>query len=82
MKSIIIRRLDDSTKTRLQHRAARHGRSMEEEAREILTSALARQPSGSKNFAEKIHARFAALGGFELPNLPREGVREPPRFDE
>jgi plasmid stability protein len=80
-KSIIIRRLDESTKTRLQARAAHHGRSMEEEAREILKAALARQPGGSKNLAERIHARFAALGGFELPHIPREPMREPPSFD-
>jgi plasmid stability protein len=82
VRSIIIRRLDESIKTRLQARAARHGRSMEAEAREILKSALARRPGSSKNLAERIHARFVALGGFELPHIPREPMREPPTFDE
>jgi plasmid stability protein len=80
VKSIIIRRLDESTKTLLQLRAARHGRSMEEEAREILKAAVARRRGSSKNLAERIHARFAALGGFEMPEIPREPVRDPPAF--
>ena len=36
MASITIRNLDDDLKQRLRVRAAEHGRSMEEEAREIL----------------------------------------------
>src|SRR3954451_3846984 len=36
MASITIRRLDDDAKRRLRLRAARHGRSMEDEARIIL----------------------------------------------
>ena len=36
MASITIRNLDDGIKRRLRVRAAEHGRSMEEEAREIL----------------------------------------------
>jgi len=36
MASITIRNLDDDVKHRLRVRAAEHGRSMEEEARDIL----------------------------------------------
>ena len=36
MATILIRRLDDNAKRRLRARAAKHGRSMEAEAREIL----------------------------------------------
>ena len=78
--TILIRRLDDSTKRRLRARAANHGRSMEAEAREILKGELARSPQSSSNWAEEIHARFAKAGGFELPDLPREPMREPPKF--
>src|SRR6516162_4783327 len=39
MASITIRRLDEAAKRRLRLRAARHGRSMEDEARIILSSA-------------------------------------------
>ena len=55
---------------------------MEEEAREILKAAVARRPGSSRNLAESIHARFAALGGFDMPEIPREPMREPPRFGE
>ena len=40
MASITIRNLDDSLKHRLRVQAAEHGRSMEEEAREILRRAV------------------------------------------
>ena len=81
MSTILIRRLDESVKTRLRRRATRHGRSMEEEAREILKAALAGPAKTTDNLFERIHARFAALGGFELPQLPREPMREPPIFE-
>ncbi len=80
MATITIRRLDPSTKTRLRVRAAHHGRSMEEEAREILKGALTGQESGQPNLAASIRRRFAPLGGVELADLPREPMREPPRF--
>ena len=40
MASITIRKLEETTKRKLKVRAAMHGRSMEQEAREILKSAL------------------------------------------
>ena len=80
MASITIRSLDDTTKTRLRIRSAHHGRSMEAEAREILRLALARQTPSSRNLADVIRERFAALGGVELPALPRGPLREPPGF--
>ena len=82
MPTITIRRLDETTKTRLRMRSAHHGWSMEEEAREILRLALARQASSSRNLAAAIRERFAALGGVELPALPREPLREPPSFNK
>jgi len=80
--SITIRNLDDSLKTRLRVQAALHGRSMEDEARDILRSALSREPARHGNLATAIRARFAPLGGVELPVVPREPMRAPPNFDE
>ena len=80
MKSITIRRLDDATKARLRARAARHSRSMEAEAREILRCGLSRTAEGSENLAEAMRAFFAPLGGVDLPEIPREPMREPPAF--
>ena len=82
MASITIRNLEDGVKARLRVRAAHHGRSMEDEARDILRTALAEEPTLSGSWAEEIHRRFAALGGFELPDMTREPVREPPTFEE
>ena len=80
MASIIIRRLEESAKARLRVRAARHGRSMEEEAREILKVALSGKRARDRNLAEAIRRRFAPLGGVELTDLPREPMRRPPKF--
>jgi plasmid stability protein len=82
MATITIRRLDEATKSRLRTRAARHGQSMEAEAREILRCALAKQKSRPLNLADALYARFAPLGGLNLPEIPREPGREPPDFSE
>ena len=77
MPSIIIRNLDDTTKRALKIRAAINGRSMEQEAREILKSALAHTPKRRANLAERIREIFRPLGGVELERLPREAIRDP-----
>ena len=81
MASITIRNLDESLKARLRIQAAVHGRSMEEEARDILRSSLNRAAPTPGNLAAAIRARFAPLGGVELTLPPREPMREPPTFD-
>jgi plasmid stability protein len=78
MASITIRNLDDALKLRLRMRAAEHGRSMEEEAREILRQAVG--AAAPKNLGQAIHARFAAIGGVELALPERGQMREPPSF--
>jgi antitoxin FitA len=78
MASITIRNLDEPLKARLRVQAAVHGRSMEDEARDILRVALSREPAKPANLAAAIRARFARLGGVELPEVPREPMREPP----
>jgi plasmid stability protein len=82
VSSITIRNLEESVKRRLRMRAARHGRSMEEEARHILRAALAQKTERPMNLFEAIRRRIASMGGVEL-NIPaREPMREPPRFEE
>lgn len=39
MAQIVVRNLDETVKTRLKRRATLHGRSMEEEVRQILSNA-------------------------------------------
>jgi plasmid stability protein len=70
-----IRNLDETVKRRLQVRAARHGRSMEAEARAILAEAV-REPADSAGLFTALLDRFGMLGGVEL-ELPER--REPAR---
>ena len=79
MASIIVRNLDDGLKQRLRIQAAANGRSMEAEARDILRTALNRQPDAPENLASAIRARFASLDGVELDLPPRSPMRKPPR---
>jgi plasmid stability protein len=80
MASITIRRLDDAVKTKLRLRAAGHGRSMEEEAREILKAGLTAKRLPLLNLAESIRRHVEPLGGVELALPPREAVRRPPKL--
>jgi len=82
MASITIRNMEEPLKARLRVRAAHHGRSMEDEARHILRSALMEQHQPSANLADAIRRRFGPLGGIDLPELDREPMRDPPRFEE
>jgi plasmid stability protein len=82
MANITIRRLDEAVKARLRVRAARHGRSMEEEARQILQEAVGDDGGSQGNLAQSIRARLAALGGVDIPEIPREPIRQPPKLDK
>ncbi len=77
MASITIRQLEESTKRKLRIRAAQHGRSMEQEAREILKAELNKPEAPLTNLAEEIRKLFAPFGGVELQIPPREPIPEP-----
>lgn len=77
MASMTIRDIEDSLKARLRVRAAKHGRSMEDEARDILRSALSAQAPRAKTLVDSIRARIEPLGGVDLEISPREPMREP-----
>jgi len=81
MATLTIRQLDDTTKSRLRVRAAHHGRSMEQEARDILRAALSASPAARGNLAESIQRRFAELGGVELELPGRDAMRVAAKFD-
>jgi plasmid stability protein len=74
MASITVRGLDEALKTRLRVRAAHHGRSKEEEARERLRVSLSASPRGAQDLGKTISARFAKVGGVPA----REPIRQPP----
>jgi len=79
MASITIRNLDNETKSRLRIRAARHQRSMEEEARTVLRQALAVPDAPAVSLVAAIRRRFQPLGGVELELPKRAPIREPPK---
>ena len=80
MASLVIRQLPDSVKAKLKERAARHGCSMEEEARDILKCAVAMQDQSGRSLVHDIRALFAPFGGVELPEVPDGPIPDPPDF--
>jgi plasmid stability protein len=77
MASITIRQLEESIKRKLRIRAALHGHSMEQEAREILKAELSRPEEQPKDLGKAIREIFAPLGGVELQIPPRGPIRDP-----
>jgi len=82
MTSLTIRRMDEGLKQRLRLRAAQHGRSMEEEVRVILKTALSAEEPARLNLAESIRRQIVPIGSVELVLEPREAIRRPPKFDK
>jgi plasmid stability protein len=80
LASITIRNLDDALKRRLRVRAAEHGRSMEEEARQILRQVVGHR-SSPVNLGQAIHDRFVPLGDIDLLVPDRAPMRAAPEFD-
>jgi plasmid stability protein len=79
MASITIHDLDEEIVRQLKTRADRHGRSEEDEAREILCAALKPLPKPPKNLAKAIRDRFEPLGGVVL-ELPKQAMVPDPVF--
>lgn len=82
MASITIRKLPEKTKKRLRVRAAQNGRSMEEEARQILSAGLAEKSQTPMNMFDAIRRHIEPLGGVDL-KIPRRGrTIRTPHFEE
>lgn len=81
MATLTIRQLDDAVKEKLRVRAAQAGRSMEEEAREILSEAVGERYATGPEFLAMAQELFGDGKGVDL-DLPRRGVgdRPPPDF--
>jgi plasmid stability protein len=81
MAQMIVRNLEDSVKRRLQARARRHGRSTEEEVREILRNAVRGEGAQPGALGSRIAARFAGDGvELDLTGLAGQPPR-PAEFD-
>lgn len=81
MASMTIRNLDDQLKARLRVQAAKHGRSMEDEARDILRAALSTEPMSGQTLVDDIRALIEPLGGIELEQPPRYPIPDPVDLD-
>jgi plasmid stability protein len=62
MAQMVVRNLDDDVKLKLQQRARQHGRSTEEEVREILREAVRSDPQISKPVGKRLRALFSGIG--------------------
>ena len=82
MAQILIRQLDDDVKRKLVQRARRHGRSTEEEVREILRNAVRDADEPPIRLGSRISARFTGIGlQEEISELRGHPVR-PAEFDD
>jgi len=76
MAQFVVRHLEEVVKARLKRRAARHGRSMEEEVRHILRDALKEHERPVAKLGSRVAARFAKTGlTAELPELRGQAAR-------
>jgi plasmid stability protein len=83
MAQLIVRDIENEVKARLQRRAKRHGRSMEEEVREILRDAT-KTEGRRKGLGTRIAEHFRDIGlreGEEIQEL-RDIRLQVPDFDE
>jgi antitoxin FitA len=76
MNIIHVKILDPDLAAKLHLAAANHGRTMEEEARHILHEHF-KETAPVGGMGDRMHARFAAIGGIELELPSRAGA---PRF--
>jgi plasmid stability protein len=66
----VVRHLEDDVAEKLKQRARKHARSMEDEVRHILRTAVHQHPAGRQKLGTRIAQRFrrAGLTG-DLPEL-------------
>jgi antitoxin FitA len=82
MAQLVVRNLEEDVKARLQLRARRHGRSTEEEVREILRNAVKDESAQRKPLGSRLREHFAGIGlKDDLPELRGE-VARPATFEE
>jgi antitoxin FitA len=78
----VVRNIENGVKARLQRRARRNGRSMEEEIRDILRSAVNAETIPAGGLGTEISALFAKTGlDSDIPELRGHEIK-PPSFEE
>jgi len=79
MADLTIPPLDQGDIERLHTRAMRNARTVGEEARDILHTALAAEPSAiPEKLGTAIHLRFKSVGGIDLPEMLRNSFPSDP----
>jgi antitoxin FitA len=82
MAQLVVRNVEETVKSRLKRRANRHGRSMEEEVRDILRDAVKQEELSAGGLGSGISARFRKAGlQAEIPELRGHTVK-PASFGE
>jgi plasmid stability protein len=80
MGQLLVRNLENTVKAKLQHRAKRHGRSMEEEVRDILRNAAKEDEGPTGGLGTEIAGLFSNVGlDSELVELRGHKIK-PARF--
>ena len=78
MAQFVVRNIEDGVKTRLQRRARRNGRSMEEEVRDILRSAVHEEETPAGGLGTELSALFAKSGiDFDIAELRGHEIKAP-----
>jgi len=62
MAQFVVRNLEDWVKKRLRRRARQHGRSLEEEVRDILRNAVRKKQTSVAGLGTEIAALFSGIG--------------------
>jgi antitoxin FitA len=82
MAQSVVRNIESGVKARLQRRARRNGRSMEEEVRDILRDAVKRDDTPSRGLGTEIASLFAKEGlEADIPELHGHTLQPAP-FEE
>ncbi len=70
MAQFVVRNIEEDVRDRLRSRARLHGRSMEEEVRQILRAAVTARAVPDVRFGSRVSARFRGRGlADEIPEL-------------
>ncbi len=80
MAPLVVPKIDDETLDRLIELARSHGRSIEDEAREILRGAVLAHPSAREGLGSQIARRFTTIGIDHGIDELRGKEPEPPAF--
>ena len=78
MAQFVVRNIENMVKARLQRRAQRNGRSMEEEVRDILRVAVSKDEIQARGLGTEISGLFTKAGlEADIPELRGHHLKSP-----